>query len=106
MGNTAENVAQQWQITREEQDRFAASSQQKAGEAMSSGRFKDEIVPVTIKTRKGETVVEADEYPTPDTTAESLAKLRPAFAQDGPGTAGNPSGNHDRPPGTGKGTGG
>src|SRR3546814_2725320 len=95
MGNTAENVAQQWQITREEQDRFAASSQQKAGEAMSSGRFKDEIVPVTIKTRKGETVVEADEYQKPDTTAESLAKLRRAFAKAGTVTAGKAHGPND-----------
>jgi acetyl-CoA C-acetyltransferase len=89
MGNTAENVAQQWQITREEQDRFAASSQQKAEAAIKAGRFKDEIVPVTVPSRKGEVVVDQDEYPRPGTTVESLAKLRPAFAKDGTVTAGN-----------------
>jgi acetyl-CoA C-acetyltransferase len=95
MGNTAENVAQKWQITREQQDAFAAASQQKAGKAMAEGRFKDEIVPVTIKSRRGDTVVDTDEYPKPDTTAEKLAGLRPAFAKDGTVTAGNASGIND-----------
>ncbi|MCO6418036.1 acetyl-CoA C-acetyltransferase [Siccirubricoccus sp. KC 17139] len=95
MGNTAENVAQKFQLTRQEQDEFAANSQRKAGEAMKAGRFKDEIAPVTVKTRKGEVVVEADEYPKPETTAEVLAKLRPAFSKDGTVTAGNASGIND-----------
>ncbi len=95
MGNTAENVAQKYQLTREEQDRFAADSQRKAGEAMKAGRFKDEIAPVTVKTRKGDVVVTEDEYPKPETTAEVLAKLRPAFAKDGTVTAGNASGIND-----------
>jgi acetyl-CoA C-acetyltransferase len=95
MGNTAENVARKWQITREQQDAFAAASQQKAGKAMAAGRFKDEIVPVTIKSRRGDTVVDTDEYPKPDTTAEKLAGLRPAFAKDGTVTAGNASGIND-----------
>jgi acetyl-CoA C-acetyltransferase len=95
MGNTAENVARKWQITREQQDAFAAASQQKAGKAMAEGRFKDEIVPVTIKSRRGDTVVDTDEYPKPDTTAEKLAGLRPAFAKDGTVTAGNASGIND-----------
>ena len=95
MGNTAENVAQKWQITREEQDRFAAGSQGKAEAAQKSGRFMDEIVPVTIKTRKGDIVVDADEYPKHGTTAEVLAKLRPAFTKDGTVTAGNASGLND-----------
>jgi acetyl-CoA C-acetyltransferase len=95
MGNTAENVAQKYQLTRQEQDEFAANSQRKAGEAMKAGRFKDEIAPVTVKTRKGEVVVSEDEYPKPDTTAEVLAKLRPAFAKDGTVTAGNASGIND-----------
>lgn len=95
MGNTAENVAQKWQLTREEQDAFAASSQQKAEAAQNAGKFADEIVPVTIKTRKGETVVDTDEHPKHGTTAESLTKLRPAFAKDGTVTAGNASGIND-----------
>src|SRR3954451_6832682 len=95
MGTTAENVAQKWQITREEQDKFAAASQQKAEAAMKSGRFKDEITPVTIKTRKGEVVVDTDEHPKAGTTAESLAKLRAAFSKDGSVTAGNASGIND-----------
>lgn len=95
MGTTAENVATKYQITREEQDRFALASQQKAGEAMKSGRFKDEIVPVTVKTRKGEVVVSDDEYPRPDTSIEVLQKLRPAFSKDGTVTAGNASGIND-----------
>jgi acetyl-CoA C-acetyltransferase len=95
MGTTAENVARQWQITREEQDAFAAASQQKAEAAMTAGRFKDEIVPVTVKTRKGEVVIDTDEHPKVGTTAEALAKLRPAFAKDGTVTAGNASGLND-----------
>ena len=95
MGITAENVAQQWQISRETQDAFAAASQAKAGAAMKAGRFKDEIVPVTVKSRKGDIVVDTDEYPRPDTTVEVLAKLRPAFNKDGTVTAGNASGIND-----------
>src|SRR4051795_6826087 len=83
MGNTAENVAQKFQITRGEQDAFAAASQNKAEAAQKSGRFKDEIVPVTVKTRKGEVVVDTDEFPRHGTTVDTLAKLRPAFAKDG-----------------------
>src|SRR6476619_1044915 len=78
MGNTAENVAQRWQITREQQDSFAAASQAKAEAAQKAGRFRDEIVPVKITTRRGETVVDADEHPRHGTTVELLAKLRPA----------------------------
>jgi acetyl-CoA C-acetyltransferase len=95
MGNTAENVAQKYQLTRQEQDEFAAASQRKAGEAMKAGRFKDEIAPVTVKGRKGDTVVENDEYPKPETTFEVLAKLRPAFSKEGTVTAGNASGIND-----------
>jgi acetyl-CoA C-acetyltransferase len=95
MGNTAENVAQKYQLTRQEQDEFAAASQRKAGEAMKAGRFRDEIAPVTVKGRKGDVVVSEDEYPKPDTTLEVLAKLRPAFAKDGTVTAGNASGIND-----------
>ncbi|MBM3732590.1 MAG: acetyl-CoA C-acetyltransferase [Acidimicrobiia bacterium] len=95
MGNTAENVAKRWQITREDQDSFAAASQQKAEAAQKAGRFKDEIVPVVIKGRKGDTVVADDEYPKHGTTVESLAKLRPAFDKEGTVTAGNASGIND-----------
>jgi acetyl-CoA C-acetyltransferase len=96
MGNTAENVAQKWQITREEQDAFAAASQQKAEAAQKAGRFKDEIVPVTIKTRKGDQVVDTDEHPKHGTTVEALTKLRPAFVREnGTVTAGNASGIND-----------
>jgi acetyl-CoA C-acetyltransferase len=95
MGNTAENVAKKWQITRAEQDAFAANSQNKAEAAQAAGRFKAEIVPVTIKTRQGETVVAEDEYPRKGVTAESLAKLRPAFDKEGTVTAGNASGIND-----------
>ena len=95
MGNTAENLAEKWQLTREDQDAFAAQSQAKAEEAQNAGKFTDEIVPVTITTRKGETVVDTDEYPKHGTTLESLAKLRPAFAKDGTVTAGNASGIND-----------
>src|SRR4051794_38106590 len=80
MGNTAENVATKWQITREEQDAFAAASQNKAEAAQKAGRFKDEIVPVTIASRKGDIVVDQDEYIRPGTTLDAVAKLRPAFS--------------------------
>jgi acetyl-CoA C-acetyltransferase len=95
MGTTAENVARQWQITRAQQDEFAVASQNKAAAAQKAGRFKDEIVPVTVKTRKGDVVVDADEYPKHDTTLEVIAKLRPAFSKDGTVTAGNASGIND-----------
>jgi acetyl-CoA C-acetyltransferase len=95
MGNTAENVAEKFQITREEQDAFALASQQKASAAQKAGRFKDEIVPVTIKTRRGETVVADDEYIRHGASIEDLRKLRPAFAKDGTVTAGNASGIND-----------
>lgn len=95
MGVTAENIAEQWKITREEQDEFACRSQNRAEAAIKSGRFKDEIVPVTIKTRKGEIVVDTDEHPTFGTTMESLSKLKPAFKKDGTVTAGNASGIND-----------
>jgi acetyl-CoA C-acetyltransferase len=95
MGNTAENVAQKYQITREAQDEFALASQQKAGQAAKSGRFKDEIVAVTVKGRKGDTVVDADEYIRPDTDMAALTKLKPAFQKDGTVTAGNASGIND-----------
>ena len=95
MGNTAENVARQWQLTRDEQDAFAAGSQQKTEAAQNAGTFADEIVPVTIKTRKGEVVVDTDEHPKHGVTVESLAKLRPAFDKEGTVTAGNASGIND-----------
>ena len=95
MGTTAENVAKQYEISRKEQDEFAAASQQKAEAAQKSGRFKDEIVPVEIPGKKGPTVFEADEYPKPGSTAETLGSLRPAFAKDGTVTAGNASGIND-----------
>jgi acetyl-CoA C-acetyltransferase len=95
MGNTAENVAERWQITRAQQDAFAAASQNKAEGAQRAGRFADEIVPVTIKTRKGESVVDTDEHPKHGTTVETLTRLRPAFAKDGTVTAGNASGIND-----------
>jgi acetyl-CoA C-acetyltransferase len=95
MGNTAENVARKWQLTRDEQDAFAAGSQQKAEAAQAAGKFADEITPVTIKTRKGDVTVDTDEYPKPGTTAESLGKLRPAFDKEGTVTAGNASGIND-----------
>ncbi len=95
MGNTAENVATKYQITREQQDAFAVASQQKAEAAMKAGKFKDEIVPVTIKARKGDVVVDTDEYPKHGTTLEVLAKLRPAFDKNGGVTAGNASGIND-----------
>jgi acetyl-CoA C-acetyltransferase len=95
MGNTAENVARQWQITRAQQDEFAVGSQSKAEAAQKAGRFKDEIAPVTVKTRKGDIVVDSDEYPKHGTTLEAVTKLRPAFAKDGTVTAGNASGIND-----------
>ena len=95
MGNTAENVAEKWQITRDEQDEFAAGSQQKAEAAQAAGKFADEIVPVTIKTRREEILFDADEYPRAGTTAETLGKLRPAFNKEGTVTAGNASGIND-----------
>ena len=96
MGNTAENVAKHYQITREQQDQFAAASQNKASAAQKSGRFKDEIAPVTIKGRKGDTVVSDDEYIRHDSTPEMMAKLRPAFLKEGGTvTAGNASGIND-----------
>ena len=95
MGVTAENIAEQWGITRQEQDEFACRSQNRAEAAIKSGRFKDEIVPVTIKTKKGEIVVDTDEHPTFGTTMETLARLKPAFKKDGTVTAGNASGIND-----------
>jgi len=95
MGNTAENVATRWQITREQQDEFAVASQAKAEAAQKAGRFKDEIVPVTVKSRRGDTVVDEDEHPKHGTTFEVLAKLRPAFDKNGTVTAGNASGIND-----------
>ncbi len=95
MGNTAENVAKQYQITREQQDAFAHQSQSKASAAQKAGRFKDEIVPVTVKGRKADTVVSDDEYIRHDSTPEMMAKLRPAFVKDGTVTAGNASGIND-----------
>jgi acetyl-CoA C-acetyltransferase len=95
MGTTAENVAREHQITREHQDRFAAASQNKAEHARKNGRFHDEIVPVTVKERKGERVVSDDEYIRDGVTYESVAGLRAAFAKDGSVTAGNASGIND-----------
>ena len=96
MGVTAENIAKQWNLTREEQDAFAAASQQKAEKAIKEGRFKDEIVPVVIPQRKGEPkIFDTDEFPRFGTTEETLAKLRPAFIKEGTVTAGNASGIND-----------
>ena len=97
MGITAENVAKKYSLSREEQDAFAAESQRKAGAAVKDGYFKEEIVSVSVPGRKGATVVSEDEYPKPDTTLETLAKLRPAFIRDATGTvtAGNASGLND-----------
>jgi len=95
MGNTAENVAKQWQITRAEQDKFAVASQNKAEAAQKSGRFKDEIVAVTIKGRKGDIKVDQDEYIRAGVTLDSISGLRPAFAKDGSVTAANASGIND-----------
>ncbi|MDA9435925.1 acetyl-CoA C-acetyltransferase [Bradyrhizobium sp. CCBAU 51627] len=95
MGNTAENVAKQFQITRAQQDEFAVASQNKAEAAQKAGKFKDEIVPVTIKSRKGDVVVDTDEYPRHGATLDAMGKLRPAFEKDGTVTAGNASGIND-----------
>ena len=95
MGNTAENVAKQWQITRRQQDEFALASQNKAEAAQKNGRFKDEITPISIKTRKGDVVVDADEYPRHGTTLDAVSKLKPAFDKEGTVTAGNASGIND-----------
>jgi acetyl-CoA C-acetyltransferase len=96
MGITAENIATRWSISREDQDAFAAASQDKAMAAIQAGRFKDEIVPIEIPQRKGAPILfETDEFPRAGTTAETLAKLRPAFKQDGTVTAGNASGIND-----------
>src|SRR3989454_6978143 len=95
MGNTAENVARQWQITRQQQDEFAVGSQNKAEAAQKGGRFKEEITAITIKTRKGDVVVDADEFPRHGTTLDAVSKLKPAFAKDGTVTAGNASGIND-----------
>lgn len=95
MGITAENIVTEYGFTREEQDAFALESQRRAVQAMADGKFKDEIVPVVISTRKGDVTVDTDEYPKANTTTESLAKLRPAFKKDGSVTAGNASGIND-----------
>ena len=96
MGITAENIAQKWALTREEQDSFAAESQQKAEKAIKDGKFKEEIIPVVIPQRKGDPIVfDTDEFPRMGTTAEKLGKLKPAFKKDGTVTAGNASGIND-----------
>jgi acetyl-CoA C-acetyltransferase len=95
MGQTAENIAVKWQLTRDEQDRFALASQNKAEAAQKAGKFKEEIVPFTVAGKKGDTVVDSDEYIRPGTTLEGLAKLKPAFTKDGTVTAGNASGIND-----------
>ena len=95
MGTTAENIATRWQISREEQDTFATASQNKAEAARKAGRFKDEIVPVTVKSRKGDVIVDTDEYIRDGATLDAMAKLRPAFSKDGTVTAGNASGIND-----------
>jgi len=96
MGITAENIAEKWNLTREDQDKFAAKSQQKANKAISENRFKEEILPITIPQRKGEPIVfDKDEFPRSGVTAEKLSKLRPAFKKDGTVTAGNSSGIND-----------
>jgi acetyl-CoA C-acetyltransferase len=95
MGKTAENVARQWQLTRDDQDVFAVASQNKAEAAQKAGKFKDEIVPVTVKSRKGDIIVSDDEYIRHGATLESMTKLRPAFDKEGTVTAGNASGIND-----------
>jgi acetyl-CoA C-acetyltransferase len=95
MGNTAENVARQWQLSRDEQDAFALASQNKAEAAQKAGRFKDEIVPVTLKGRKGDTIVDQDEYIRHGATMDAMQKLRPAFDKEGTVTAANASGIND-----------
>ena len=95
MGNTAENVARQWQLTREEQDQFALASQNKAEAAQKAGRFKDEIIAVTLKGKKGDTIVDQDEYIRHGATIDAMQKLRPAFDKEGTVTAANASGIND-----------
>ena len=95
MGNTAENIAEKWQISREDQDQFALGSQNKAEAAQKEGRFKDEIVPFTVKGRKGDIVVDEDEYVRKNAVMENFSKLKPAFSKDGTVTAGNASGIND-----------
>ncbi len=95
MGVTAENVAKKWKVSRNEQDEFAAASQQKAEAAQKAGRFKDEIVPITISTRKGDVIFDSDEFVRHGTTADALAGLKPAFDKNGTVTAGNASGIND-----------
>ncbi len=95
MGITAENLAEKWQLTREDQDAFALESQRRAAVAIEEGRFKSQIVPITLKSRRGDTVFDTDEHGKPGTTMESLAKMRPAFKKDGTVTAGNASGIND-----------
>ena len=95
MGITAENLAAKWEISREEQDALAVESHRRAAHAIAEGRFKSQIVPVTLKTRKGEVLFDTDEHVKPDTTLEGLAKMRPAFKKDGTVTAGNASGIND-----------
>ena len=95
MGQTAENVAEKWQVSRDQQDNFAVSSQNKAEKAQKEGRFKDEITPVTVKERKGEKIIEDDEYIRHGATLENMTKLRPAFTKEGSVTAGNASGIND-----------
>ncbi len=95
MGNTAENIAEKWQISREDQDTFALASQNKAEAAQKAGRFKDEIIPFTVKGRKGDTIVEEDEYIRKGAVMENFSKLKPAFTKDGTVTAGNASGIND-----------
>ncbi|KRA00353.1 acetyl-CoA acetyltransferase [Mesorhizobium sp. Root157] len=95
MGNTAENVARQWQLTRDDQDKFAVASQNKAEAAQKAGKFKDEIVPFTVKGRKGDTIVDQDEYIRHGATLDGMTKLKPAFDKEGTVTAGNASGIND-----------
>lgn len=95
MGQTAENVANQWQISRDMQDEFAVASQNKAEAAQKAGKFKDEIIPFTVKSRKGDLIVDADEYIRHGATLDAMAKLRPAFTKDGSVTAANASGIND-----------
>ena len=95
MGNTAENVAAKWQISRDEQDKFAVASQNKAEAAQKAGRFKDEITPFTVPGRKGDVIVDQDEYIRAGATLDAMAKLRPAFSKEGSVTAGNASGLND-----------
>jgi acetyl-CoA C-acetyltransferase len=95
MGITAENLVEKWGITREEQDQLATESHRRAAQAREEGRFKDQIVPVVKQTRKGDVVIDTDEHIRPDTTVDTLAKMRPAFKKDGSVTAGNASGIND-----------